>query len=262
MMADAWHFTDLEFVAVWESLREGAIPPPFVFTSRTPLHADFTREKNEARARIRERWGDALDPVLAVLAHPDIRVLVQGWSGGDPADPAGRLSVLGVRHGHQGYLVQQTPGETIWHSRAFTIAECDAVHLGAAVGGALPECAAGKWNRVVLDSAAARPDVDYVYGRSLAHELTFDPDTERRRRFDKMPEVGSGRIEISQARSRFGPRGVTRRKLGWRDLEGDGRYAITDGRPPVAIAADPKRLISLINAEIAEVVRAIKDERV
>ena len=42
-----------------------------------------------------------------------------------------------------------------------------------------------------------------------------------------------------------------------RDLEGDGRYAITVGNPPV----DQKRLAALINAEIAEVVRAIKDER-
>ncbi|MEU4342430.1 hypothetical protein AB0H00_14360 [Nocardia sp. NPDC023852] len=38
-------------------------------------------------------------------------------------------------------------------------------------------------------------------------------------------------IGIEQGRLRFGPRGITRRALAWRDLADDGRYVITRGTP-------------------------------
>ncbi|MEV6139617.1 ESX secretion-associated protein EspG [Nocardia sp. NPDC051990] len=261
-MSSSWRFSDLEFVVIWESMRDGTVPPPFVYTSRTPIYQDYLREKAEARESLRSRLGQAFGSALVAMARPEIRIVVRGWDSRDPANPKGRISLLAVRRGNEGYLITQEAGETVWHSAGFTVEQCGALELAEVVARALPHSDAGTLDRLALDSVAnPEADLDFRYGRSVAHELNYDPDRDRLQRFlSATPEAG-GRIEVAQVGSRFGPRGVFRRALDWRDLAGDGRYAITEGCPRMAVGVDAKRLTSLINVEIAEVVRAIKDER-
>ncbi|RDI67379.1 hypothetical protein [Nocardia pseudobrasiliensis] len=81
----------------------------------------------------------------------------------------------------------------------------------------------------------------------------------------ELPAVGtrrpsSGWIHIAQTRSRFGPDGITRFRLGWQDVAGNGRYLITPGLPPIAVATDTKLLRALIDTGIAQVARAIREE--
>ena len=45
------------------------------------------------------------------------------------------------------------------------------------------------------------------------------------------------------------------------DLIDDGRYTLTQGSPAAAYGTDGNRMVNMINTEIAEIVRAIKDER-
>ncbi|WP_431953530.1 ESX secretion-associated protein EspG [Nocardia lijiangensis] len=261
-MARTWEFTDLEFVVAWEPMRQGDVPRPFVFTSRTPRYEDYRAELAETRERLRTRLGNSFDGALETLARPDIRIVVTGWDGGDPADPKGRVCLLAARRGHEGCLVTQAPGETIWHSAGFTVAECDALRLADVVAAALPDRVAGESDRLVLGELFGEDSgFDHSYRRSLTNELTHDPERDSLQRFRRARQVGAGTIEIIQGSSRFGPRGITSRVLEWRDLDGDGRYLITGSAPQVATGADVRRLTASINAEIAEVVRAIKDER-
>ncbi|NNH71867.1 ESX secretion-associated protein EspG [Nocardia uniformis] len=255
-----WRFTDLEFVVAWEPQRERTVPRPFVFTSRTDSYDDLLREMNETREHLRDRLGTTFDDVLETVAHPDIRIVVHGNADDDRANPESVIRLLAVRRRDSGYLLRQLPGETVWHGGGYIVTECDALALGPVVVEALPDASPGRAGHIAMPRAG--DDQDHYTRRSIAHELTEDRDRERAESFVRAVTTGSGIIEIAQGGSRFGPRGVMVRRLRWRDVADDGRYAITGDDPPIAIGVDVKRLTALVNTEVAEVVQAIKDERV
>ncbi|MFI7666833.1 ESX secretion-associated protein EspG [Nocardia sp. NPDC049526] len=258
-MTRTWKFTDLEFVVAWEAVEADVLPSPFIFTSSTPLYEDFQREKRELRAQLGSRIDDVA-PVLDIVARPDIRIELHGW-GSDFDDADSQIRLLAVRREGYGYLLKQLPGETAWHSGGYTISECGPLELADLLIAELPEATPGKLPDVVLAPRDRNPDLDYSYGQSLVAD-TFDDTVDRLAdQFLRTPATGEGIIEVEQGLSRFGPRGVARSRLGWRDLADDGRYAITTATPPVAVPADTKRLAALLNSGIAEVIKAIKDER-
>ncbi|MEU7631994.1 ESX secretion-associated protein EspG [Nocardia sp. NPDC049220] len=262
-MSGFWRLTDIEFVVLWEELKEGGMPSPFVFTAATPYYDDYLREKYEVRERLPTTLAAEMGDVLQAVARPDIRVLAHGRDARDPDDPSGIVRLLGVRRGGQGYLLTQLPGKTVWHSGGFTVAECDVLSLADTLVAALPEVAAGRLGEISLaPQDGQHQQMDYSFRRLVAHELSEDAAEYRSAKFLRSTPARAGMIEICQGSSRFGPRGVVRRGFGWRDLVDDGRYAITGDNPLVARGVDTKGLIALINAEIAEVVRAIKDEQV
>ncbi|MGO4649489.1 ESX secretion-associated protein EspG [Nocardia sp. 2YAB30] len=261
-MRRIWRFTDIEFVVLWQPLKEDFLPKPFVFTSRIPRYTDYLRELRETSERLGATMDPAFDDVLDVVARPDIRVVVRGVDGKNPQNPKGSIRLLAVRRGEQAYLLTQLPGETLGHSGGFTVAECDPLRLADAVVAELPAVAAGRQGEIVLVGGAdAGDDTDYAYGRSQLWDPVEDMVHSRADRFLRSAVTSVGGIEISQGTSRFGPRGRVSRVLGWRDLDGDGRYAISADTPPVAVAADSKRLVTMINAQVVVIIRAIKDER-
>ncbi|WP_406265593.1 ESX secretion-associated protein EspG [Nocardia sp. NBC_00881] len=260
-MSRTWSFTDLEFVVLWERLEEDFLPHPLMFTSRIRLHDDLAREKAQIWDRLRSTVDGSLGDALAAIARPDVRLAVQGRNGKDLDDPAGSIRILATRSGDSGYVVKQRPGETIRHSAGFTITECSAVRLADAVVAELPDIGPGKLADITLVPERSADDMDYSYGRSRVEQATFENSVgQRSQRFLESSLSVIGAIEIIQGRSRFGPRGVTRHVLQWRDVEGDGRYVIAVQNPLAAVAADRKRLTAMINTKIAEVVRVIKDE--
>ncbi|MEU7764902.1 ESX secretion-associated protein EspG [Nocardia sp. NPDC049190] len=259
-MTRTWNFTDLEFVVAWETAQADILPAPFVFTSRTKYYNDYQREKREIRAQLRGKLNGSFDSVLDVVAQPDIRVVLHGW-GSDEEDAASQIRLLAVRREGYGYLLKQLPGETAWHSGGYTVTECAPLALAETLTAELPEVAAGELGDIVLAKQTNSADLDFSYGRSFVHDSFDDTAEQQADKFLRATTTGQGMIVIAQGMSRFGPRGMTRKQMFWRDLDGDGRYAITAANPPVAVAADAKRLTMLVNSGIAEVVKAIKDER-
>ncbi len=85
-----------------------------------------------------------------------------------------------------------------------------------------------------------------------------DPETEE---FLSAPTHSAGVVEIEQGTAVFGPQGIARRRLEWRDLEGDGRYLIDAQHPPTASGAGARQVREMIDIEIAQVVQVIDDER-
>ncbi|NNH74043.1 hypothetical protein HLB23_30020 [Nocardia uniformis] len=94
----------------------------------------------------------------------------------------------------------------------------------------------------------------------VAAHVTRGENAVRSARFLRVPATFSGEIQITQGSSVFGPRGINRHTVGWRDLTDYGRYVVTD-RPAMALAADAKRFVSVLNSRIASVIAAIKEER-
>ncbi|MGF6889175.1 hypothetical protein ABIA39_008539 [Nocardia sp. GAS34] len=261
-MNRTWTFTDLEFVVAWEDTkREGFLPRPFVFTSRTPMWNDYLRERRAALDRVQPIIDGSFGAVLETLAQPDIRVEVLAWDGRDSEDPKACVRVLAVRRCDHGVLVKQLPGETVLHSGGFTFSEFEVLSLADTVVGELPEVEAGRRTQVMLVGDAEAEPMDYSYGKSTIFDSFHDSVASRSQHFLAEPASLIGMIRVVQGRSRFGPRGIGEGWLALRDLVDDGRYAITSGVPPIAHPVDSRGLIAMINAEIATIVAVIKDER-
>lgn len=168
--------------------------------------------------------------------------------------------MLASRKGELAYLITQKPGRTYWHAGGFTITEHAVLSLGDTVAAALPKAEAGKQSDFALIEPRATDELDYSYGRSKIQD--YDDGIDRRSQaFNNATATLDGTIVVQQGYSRFGPRGITNANLRWCDLLDDGRYVVVPGHPATVVAADTKRLGALINTQIAEVVRAIKDDR-
>ncbi|MET7768681.1 ESX secretion-associated protein EspG [Nocardia sp. NPDC005366] len=259
-MTRTWEFTGDEFDALWTGIKEEFMPDPFIHTCPPRSAEEGEWIRRQAYTEIRQRCGADLDEIVDVLVHPDIRVIVQGYGGGAKvSDPDRSVRLLAARKGDTGYLVRQRPGETIYHAAGFVVTRHEAVALGDVIARDMPEAEGGRGREIALDEPD-ETEFDYSYHRSLVQHYD-DADAARASEFQRATAEREGVIRVEQGWSRFGPRGVLRLRLGWRDLDGDGRYVVMPGTPPVAVGADRTRVTGLINAQIAEVIRAIKDDR-
>ncbi|GGL23724.1 ESX secretion-associated protein EspG [Nocardia jinanensis] len=259
-----WKFTDLEFYALWSAATgELGLPFPFHFTARTLDPQKFRFDQRQARADLRERLGETFDPVLDVIAHPDIRVVLSGSDHRDVEKPRSIVRSMGVRRESVGYVVSSLPGESFWHSGGFTVAECDAVRLAGELVAQLPEVGAGSRAETVLPRRAEVPGRNEGSPRRAptVHDSFTTTESERGSTFLAAPVSCTGTIDVEQGSSIYGPRGISRHRMDWRDLVDDGRYLIREADPPVAAPADAELLMGAINSMIAQVVRVIKDER-
>ncbi|MFE3442573.1 ESX secretion-associated protein EspG [Nocardia sp. NPDC059180] len=260
-MNRTWEFSDTEFFVLWKSLRRGGLPFPLYYTGRTEDPERFKAELLAAQEELRRRLGSSFDSVLATIADPDLRIVVNGGDGREPREPKSLVRLIGVRSQNNGYLLKQLPGESYWHSGGFTVTEYEAVGLAHAVVAEMPEAKPGRQRDVVLPAERPGDELDHSYGGSAVHDSFDDSIAQRGAAFLATPAPSYGTIDVVQGFSIFGPRGITKHRLRWRDLEDDGRYVIGDETPPMARPADRKHLTNTINTRVAAVIRAIKDER-
>ncbi|WP_431956654.1 ESX secretion-associated protein EspG [Nocardia lijiangensis] len=249
-MKRTWTFTDIEFFSAWDRTQKDLLPYPFTYVSTIEFADDHQREMLRAWERLRDRWGMDLDDLLADIGRPDIRIEVSGSGGGLPD----RLRMVAARREDRGYLIRQRP-------EGFTVTEHTAVGLAEAVVAALPESAAGRHEAITLVNQKSSEDIDFYHGMSRVQDSPEGTVAGQSEWFLNAPTSGTGTVVVVQGWSRFGPRGVARRTLTWRDLTDDGRYVVRPGKPSTATGADAQRFVALLNTEIVNVVRTIKDER-
>ncbi|WP_216898358.1 ESX secretion-associated protein EspG [Nocardia alni] len=258
-MNRTWTLPDVDFYVLWDDMDEGILPDPLEFLARTDDYNEFETQRLRARANLTAAPGDALDDLRGALAHPDISIRVFGRDARTPDDPQHCVRVLGVRKGPRGYVIRQLPGETLWHSTGFVVTECEATRLGPLVAEQLPATEPGRGGEIPLPPPES-VHLDYEYGQSAVY------DSAPRRSVDsseflRAAVAHTGTIQVVQNLSRFGPRGAATRLLVWRDHIDDGRYAIAADNQPRAVPADTRRLTTMIDTAIADIVQAIKDER-
>ncbi|MGV9409175.1 ESX secretion-associated protein EspG [Nocardia sp. NPDC003693] len=261
-MSDVWEFESLEFLTLWEQATGQTLPTPFLYTTRTAKHFDHLRERHAVAQRLREHPDRSFDPVLEVIAQPDLRISVSGVIGSSADHPdARRIRLMGVRRGGRGYVVRQLPGRMHSGTEGFTVTECDPIGLADALVRQLPECDPGAESEIPLVGAGGSGPAEEEFGnRSVIDDMRGVPAAARSRRFRDSPTVCRGGVEVEQGSSLYGPRGITVHRLAWRDIEDDGRYLISD-EPAMATAVDAKRMTAAINLRVAAVIRVIKDER-
>ncbi|WP_109526111.1 MULTISPECIES: ESX secretion-associated protein EspG [Nocardia] len=255
-MNHTWEFTDLEFNLLCEDVRQGELPAPFVFTSRTRLEADYEREKAQVRQRLRQRMDHETDALAGAIAKPDVFVVAHAWDDQDFDNPEARTRVHAIRHRARGYVITQLPGETLAHSGGFTVVECDPHTLGDTVLGLLPRCDAGGLDDIALSLPSTEPQHEVERPVSRISDNDDDPgdDAVRSAAFFEIPAVSTGIVKVLQGRSKYGPRGRIEAGLLWRDLPDDGRYVIPLDHPaPVATAMGSDHLARWARDRIEEI---------
>jgi hypothetical protein len=260
-MSREWIFSDVEFFAIWDRVNGRYLPEPFSFASKTRFEGEFHRELAEARSRLAPELGRSFQRVLYGLEQPDIRILSQGYRA-DPENP-GTISMLVVRSGDDGFVVHQTPAVDTRYYHSYRITECDVEGMSEAIVGGLPSgVAAGRWPDFQLPAIVTDADgMDYSYGRSAVLKRPQLSTGAQAAQFLQATAIGTGTIDVIQGESKFGPRGITRHRLEWRDLEDDGRYVVTDSQPPSVLAVNDQRFTDLIDGRIIEVIQVLNDER-
>ncbi|MEV0299051.1 ESX secretion-associated protein EspG [Nocardia sp. NPDC050710] len=251
-MSRTWEFTDLEFNLLCEEVRQGELPAPFVFTSRTRLADDYEREKLEVHQQLRARFDHELDAMAGAIARPDIFIVAHAWDDQDFDNPQARTRVHAVRQRARGYIITQRPGETLMHAGGFDAVECDPHTLAQTVLGLLPQCNAGSLDDIQLALPTSEPTiVDQGPSSGVSDNDDTDDDTIRSDAFFATPAVSTGIVKVLQGRSKYGPRGRIEAGMLWRDLPDDGRYVMPLDHPaPVATAMSSDRLTEWVREQI------------
>lgn len=259
-MSRSWRLTDVQLIDLWDSMFQDRLPAPLFALYRGANAEEWARLRAEAEAARGDTEDGGLCAALTRIAHADVLVSAQGFDPRSRDNPGGLVRVLGARQGAAAALIRQLPGESIWHSGGYVVSAGNADRLAGAVAGALPERAAGRLPDTPLVTVPDDGGTDHYYGRSKVQESYSDADRLSAEWLAE-PSECVGIIEIRLGSSIFGPRGITRYRIEWRDLVGDGRYAVTQTAGPVATAVDRPRLANLITSHITTVLQTLEDER-
>jgi hypothetical protein len=170
------------------------------------------------------------------------------------------VRIATARRADTGVVVRQLPDEKPDYAKGFSITVCPATELAQVAVAAMPTAAAGGLDPVTLPSQ--EQSIDYDYGRSSVRVNAFADRTPlgRARDFLALPATWLATVEIHQARSKYGPRGLLGYRLECRDVENDGRYVITADTPPVARPVDDRGMAAVFNTYIARIVEKLRDE--
>ncbi len=254
---------------LWQDATGDRLPAPFLYVSPATSPEEQRALTQATTKSLREKMTREVDGIIETIAHPDLTLSVYGGNESNPMRAESLIRVLAARKGERGYLISQLPGDSYFHRGGYLVTECDPIRLPDAIVAAIPPAAAGGRGEVELTSSDAHTilhrdasyadRVEYTDTQSVV-AVNDDRVSAVSARFLRAPASISGEIQITQGSSVFGPRGIARYTVGWRDLEDDGRYVIAD-RPAIAVGADTNRFVSLLNARVAAVIRAIKEER-
>lgn len=258
-MTRTWDFTDVEFWVLWQKFIGGHMPRPLSFQSRTRLLDDFDRETYEVWQRLQHTVDPAVRGIFEVIKRPDVYVRLRGWNDEKRDEPAGWLKARAARAGASGYLIYQHIGETPAHSNGFTVVDCGPHGLSEAIVGLMPDVGAARGGIIPLVTDRTAAAQTHQPRGSLIFEDADTSIAQRSHQFFETRSDRTGTINILQNTSKFGPRGMDRDILVWRDLPGDGRYviALPSDEPDATPMARPA-LVEAIDASIERMMARVE----
>ncbi|QIS08955.1 ESX secretion-associated protein EspG [Nocardia arthritidis] len=255
-----WDFTDLELRVLWERYVGGQLPEPLSFTSRIRFLDEYERVKFQTWERLRDTVDGSIREVLEALARPEVLLKVMGWYDKDLMDSQSWIRARIVRSGPRGYVLTQTPGETVLHSGGYTITECGPHGISEAAVGLLPPVEAGHGGSIPITLDHEDVLEQLHGGGSLVLEERSESAMSRGERFLNTPAERTGALILHQGNSKFGPRGILERVLVWRDLPGDGRYVIEAGSgAPVAVGVGAAELAGWLDRIIDDIMERLEN---
>ncbi|MGW0183396.1 ESX secretion-associated protein EspG [Nocardia sp. NPDC003345] len=234
-----WNLTGLQFKVLCEDRRIGGrLPRPFTFTSDTLFADDYEAEKDAVREELRRSADPEFDAMVHTLTRPDIMVTANLWNENHHTDPRQCIRVHAVRRDDRGYVITQRPGKTVAHSGGFDIAGCRSAALGREVVDLLPDIDAGS-------------DPGSVAGLLTGDMAPGAGETRAPVAPDIAPGPDAGVLKVIQGHLGFRERGIIHVGLVWRDIPGDGRYAM--GPDEKMTGMDGDTICAWIEARMAEI---------
>ncbi|MFD6161919.1 ESX secretion-associated protein EspG [Nocardia sp. NPDC060256] len=257
-MTRQWKFTVLEFVVLCERHRQGLLPNPFWLESDEVVFADdLERRKRAAWEDLQRRLDGWFDGAIEVLCAPELYVEVSSWDERNMRNSAKGLRVYAARAGALAYVFEQTPGSLTYDTVAFTVTECDPRRLADAVEELLPRVEAGQLPGIPIVTDRTE-DVAPSWGGSYLRDDRENTLIYRTQRFFQRPADCTGTIEVVQGRSKYGPRGIQKTRMMWRDVIGDGRYVMSLDEPPFAVGTNRRMLVERIQKDIGNLMQRLE----
>ncbi|MFI5776857.1 ESX secretion-associated protein EspG [Nocardia sp. NPDC051570] len=249
-MTQQWKFTVLEFIVLCERHRQGLLPKPFWVESDEVVYADaLEQRKRAAWEELRRRLEGSFDGAIEVLCAPELYLEVSSWDEQNSRNWNKEHRLYAARAGALAYVFEQAPGPLIYDTVAFTVTECDPRRLAVAVVDALPRVEAGRLPGIPIVTDRAE-DIAPTWGGSFVRDNREDTLVYQTQRFFQRRSDCTGSIQVVQGRSKYGPRGIQKTTMLWRDVAGDGRYVMSLDEPPFAVGTNRRMLIERIQTDI------------
>jgi hypothetical protein len=246
----SWNFTGIEFEVLCDRFCGGRLPRPLFYTLDEEMTVDeSTLLRQETWAGLREKWDPAWDLMIDVMCAPEMFIALRTWDEKDRRDGKKRAHRHYARSGVQGFIFEQKPGKSYWHTDGYIVTECDPRSLATEVVRSLPPVEAGREPSIPLVTET-QPRADRSGGSMFMDDDDYDTDAQRSAKFFEMPAAQAGMLAIAQGRSKYGPRGIIETKMEWRDVVGDGRYVIVRDDAPVALATGTREFAARIQKQI------------
>jgi ESX secretion-associated protein EspG len=169
--------------------------------------------------------------------------------------------LVAKRFGDRAVVIQGFNPKSVYSHDEFEITLCDAAAMTRVLVDRLPPMTPGSQPRVALLSYNQQDTADH-WTRGGNSGLYDDGDTvdSQSKNWQAAPKSRAGSIQITQGRSRFGPRGKVTKHIFWEEHPGDGCYLIDLESPMAAIAADSDNLRGRIDKECGELLLIGRDE--
>lgn len=260
-MERTWRLTGFEYLILRDRLVGRRNNWPIMYLSDLPGgYYDFQYAKARVWGELQAAWDPALADVLVKSLGADLRMVVTALDYSAEQWLAKRIVLAGKRFGDRAVLIQGFSDTTPERHDTVEITECDAASLTRLIVDRLPPMDAGSRPRVELLNSGADADADHWHARSTLYDEDDGDVDSRSRQWQAAQKSTVGRIEITQGKSDFGPRGQMTKWLVWEDHPGDGRYVIGMEQPVVAVAADAAGLRAQIDRHCDELLLVRQDE--
>ncbi len=129
-----WSFTALGFTVLWRAVDRDVLPYPLQYRSTAETVADYESEWKSEAAGLHRRFDESLYSALRVLAEPEARIEMAGFSGND------KLRVHAAVHYRHAVLLVQEPTSSPDRGGAVHMSLIDAAVASRRVVDLLPRC--------------------------------------------------------------------------------------------------------------------------
>ncbi|MGW4089314.1 ESX secretion-associated protein EspG [Nocardia sp. NPDC004750] len=243
-----WSFTALGFTVLWRAVERDVLPYPLQYRSTAETVADYESEWKSEAAGLHRRLDESLYSALRVLAEPEARVEMAGFSGKD------KLRVHAAVHYRHAVLLVQEPTTSPDRGGAVHMSLIDAESVSRRVIDHLPDAARGSGPGIEIsrhELDAGEDEEPYRVGAPL-------PPRARAEQFFERPRTTIAHVAV-YAGPAWDNRPAPARGFHVMDYP-DGRYLVRSGTTIKAVPADTTEVRSQLDRVVHATVAAFREE--
>ncbi|WP_157172718.1 ESX secretion-associated protein EspG [Nocardia exalbida] len=242
-----WSFTALGFTVLWRAVDRDVLPYPLQYRSTADTVADYESEWKSEAAELHHRLDEPLYSALRVLAEPEARIEMAGFSGKE------KVRVHAAVHYRHAVLLVQEPTSSLDRGGAVHMSLIDAESVSRRVIDHLPDAARGSGPGIEISRHELDADDEDPYRVGA-------PATPRARaeQFFERPRSIIAHVAV-YAGPAWDNRPAPARGFHVMDYP-DGRYLVRSGPTIKAVPADTTEVRTQLDRAIRATVAAFREE--